>query len=76
MRQSTSYKSVSTFSVIRSEALLLCRFLYGTGMSMWQAQSRVAEALGETPENVRNWDRANNKGLQMDPKKIYLVASE
>jgi hypothetical protein len=54
----TSYKDGYTIPGLRHEALLACHFLYGTGLTMSAARSRVGAALGETAENIRNWDRA------------------
>ena len=60
----TSYKDGYTLRVLRGEALRTSHFLYGTGLTMSAARSRVAAALGETTENIRNWDRALKKELE------------
>jgi hypothetical protein len=60
----TSYKDGYTIPRLRDKALLACHFLYGTGLTMSAARSRVAAALGETAANIRNWDRAKKKELE------------
>ena len=70
----SSYRSAQDLLKLRRKALQHCHYLYGTGISMAAAQNQVGAALGETSDNVRNWDRAENRKMarSSDLKHFFL----